>query len=131
MWMCPKCGREFKKTNQGHYCGNAPKTISEYIKSQPSEFHSHLKEMVHTIRNSVPDVRERILWSMPFFEKEDRSISFSACKKHISFYVGIEVIEKFKSELSEFTTNKNAVYFPYNKDLPIALIADITKWCLS
>ena len=22
MWKCPKCGREFKRTNQGHYCGN-------------------------------------------------------------------------------------------------------------
>ena len=21
MWKCPKCGRSFKKENQGHYCG--------------------------------------------------------------------------------------------------------------
>lgn len=21
MWKCPKCGREFKNTNQDHYCG--------------------------------------------------------------------------------------------------------------
>ena len=21
MWKCPKCGREFKNTNQEHYCG--------------------------------------------------------------------------------------------------------------
>ncbi len=131
MWKCPKCGREFKRTNQGHYCGNPPKTVAEYIESQPSEFHSHLKEMAQTIRNSVPDVSERILWSMPFFEKADSSISFSACKKHISFYVGIEAIEKFNSELRGFNTNKTAVYFPYNKQLPLALISEITKWCLS
>ncbi len=131
MWICPKCGREFKRTNQGHYCGKAPETIAEYIELQPSELHYYLKEMVNTIRNSVPDVKERILWSMPFFEKAGSSISFSACKKHISFYVGMEAIDKFKSELSGFTTNKNAIYFSYNKDLPLVLIADIAKWCLS
>lgn len=35
MWVCPKCGREFKKTNQSHYCGSAPETIDEYISRQP------------------------------------------------------------------------------------------------
>ena len=37
MWICPKCGREFKRTNQGHYCGKAPGTVLEYIDSQPIE----------------------------------------------------------------------------------------------
>lgn len=131
MWICPKCGREFKRTNQGHYCGKAPETAAEYIELQPSETHSHLREMVNAIQNSVPDAKERILWSMPTFEKAGGSISLSACKKHISFYVGMEAIEKFKSKLNGFTTNKNAIYFPYNKDLPLALIADIAKWCLN
>ena len=27
MWQCPKCGREFKKKEQSHYCGEKPKTI--------------------------------------------------------------------------------------------------------
>lgn len=27
MWKCPKCGREFKKKEQSHYCGEKPKTI--------------------------------------------------------------------------------------------------------
>ena len=43
MWICPKCGREFKRTNQDHYCGKAPETVPEYIDLQPSENHSHLK----------------------------------------------------------------------------------------
>ena len=34
MWTCPKCGREFKKTNQDHYCGKAPETVDEYIAMQ-------------------------------------------------------------------------------------------------
>ena len=33
MWVCPKCGREFRRTNQGHYCGEPPETVLEYIKA--------------------------------------------------------------------------------------------------
>ncbi len=130
MWVCPKCGREFERTNQGHYCGKAPKTGLEYIDAQPIETHPHLTEMMMLIRNSVPNANERILWSMPHFEKEGKSISFSACKKHVSFYVGVEAIEKFASELNGFVTKKNAIYFPYDKALPAELIQNIVKWCL-
>ena len=31
MWICPNCKREFKRTNQNHYCGNTPVSIDEYI----------------------------------------------------------------------------------------------------
>ena len=131
MWKCPKCGREFERTNQGHYCGKAPKTVLEYIHSQPIETRPHLTEMMIIIQSSVPCVNERILWSMPYYEKEGKTISFSACKKHISFYAGVEAIEKFALELNEFVTKKNAIYFPYDKALPTELIENIVKWCLS
>lgn len=130
MWICPKCGREFKRTNQGHYCGKAPATSTEYIESQSPEVRLHLNGIRNAILDSVPDVNERIAWSMPTYEKAGNSISFSACKNHVSFYTGIETIEKFKSELNGFTTNKNAIYFPYNKKLPLGLIRDIARWGL-
>lgn len=131
MWICPKCGREFKRTDQGHYCEKAPKTVLEYIDSQPIETRTHLTEMMTILQNSVPGVNERILWSMPYYEKNGKSISFSACKKHISFYVGVEAIEKFALELEDVVTKKNAIYFPYDSALPTKLIEKIAKWCLS
>ena len=67
---------------------------------------------------------------MPYYEKEGKSISFSACKKHISFYVGVETIENFALELKGLVTKKNAIYFPYDKALPTELIENIVKWCL-
>ena len=115
----------------GHYCGKTPETVLEYIDLQPLDIHSHLKEMMITLQNSVPCISERILTRMPYYEKEGKSVSFSACKKHISFYVGIEAIGEFASELNEFVTKKNAIYFPYNKALPTKLITNIVKWCLS
>lgn len=82
------------------------------------------------LQNSVPCISERISWSMPYYEKDGKSISFAACKKHISFYVGVEAMEEFASRLEEFVTNKNAIYLPYNKALPTQLITDLAKWCL-
>lgn len=35
MWRRPKCGREFKKVNQNHYCGEPVKMIDAYIDAQP------------------------------------------------------------------------------------------------
>ena len=87
--------------------------------------------MMLILQNSVPCVNECILWSMPYNEKEGKSISFSACKRHISFYVGGEAIEEFALELEEFVTKKNAIYFPYDRVLPTKLIKDIAKWCFS
>ena len=131
MWICPKCGREFKRTNQSHYCGKAPKTVLEYINSQPIETQTRLTEMMIILQNSVPGVNERILWSMPYYEKEGKSISFSACKNHISFYVGDAAMERFSLEFNNFVTKKNAIYFPYDRVLPTKLIESIAQWCLS
>jgi len=33
MWKCPKCGREFARQNQDHYCVK-PQSIDEYIAAQ-------------------------------------------------------------------------------------------------
>ena len=42
----------------------------------------------------------------------------------------IQAIEKFAPELKEFQTVKNAIYFPYEKELPETLIENIARWCL-
>lgn len=131
MWICPKCGREFKRRNQGHYCGKAPETVIEYIDLQPSETHPHLNGLRAAIQDTVPDVQEYIRWSMPYYKKGERTLSFAAFEKHVSFYVGHEIIEEFSSDLKEFTKKKDAIYFPYSKELPTQVISDIAKRCLS
>lgn len=129
MWTCPKCGREFKRTNQGHYCGKAPKDVSEYIELQDAEAHAHLTKLKTIILTSIPDVRERIAWSMPKYERQNRTVSFAACKKHASLYMEDDILEQFKSQLIEFEIKKNAIYIPYNKELPVELIQSMIEKC--
>ncbi len=130
MWVCPKCGRAFKRTNQGHYCGKAPDTVEAYIAAQPAQARAHLAGIAQILRRSVPDARERILWSMPYYERGAESLSFSAGKTRLSFYAGAEAVERFAPALRGFETRKNAVYFPYDRPLPAELIEAIAKWCL-
>ena len=131
MWTCPKCGRTFQRTNQGHDCGKAPETVLEYIDRQAIEAHPHATEMMTILQNCVPGVKEYILWGMPYYEKDGKAVSFAANKNDISFYAGAAAIEKFAPELKEIAAKKNAIYFPYKKTLPANLVERIAKWCFS
>lgn len=129
MWQCPKCKREFKKENQEHFCGESPKTIDEYIKMQPEIVQPVLYQVRDTIHAAIPDAEERISWSMPTFWKKHNIIHFAASKKHLGLYPGPDAIVHFADLLTDYKSSKGAVQFPYNKPIPLELIAEIAKWC--
>lgn len=129
MWKCPKCGREFKNTNQSHYCGTAPKTIGEYIAGQPEEVQPYLLAVYGAIKEALPEAKEKISWSMPTFWKKQNLIQFAAAKKHIGLYPGPEAVEAFSQQLEGFPVSKGTIQLPYSKPLPLSLIGEIAKWC--
>ncbi|NLJ95226.1 MAG: hypothetical protein GX326_07040 [Clostridiaceae bacterium] len=128
MWKCPKCGREFKNTNQGHYCGEKPKTIDEYIEAQDEDKRADLRLMHRVIKTAIPDAEERISWSMPTFWKQHNICHFVAAKQHIGFYPGAQAIEEFSDQLTEYKTSKGTIRIPYGK-IKADLVAEIAKWC--
>lgn len=129
MWQCPKCGREFKNTNQGHYCGEVPKTIDAYIAAQPEAIWPLLNQVRDTLRGALPNAEERISWRMPTYWQKQNIIHFAAFKNHIGLYTGSQAVAHFSERLTEYKTNKGTVQFPYSKPLPLSLIAEIAKWC--
>ena len=129
MWNCPKCGRSFKNTNQDHYCGEAPKTIEEYIDRQAPEIQFYLRQVNEVIRSALPDAAEKISWSMPTYWKKHNLIQFAAFKKHIGLYPGPEAVTAFADRLQEYKTSKGAIQFPYAKPIPLGLIEEIAVWC--
>ena len=60
MWKCPKCQKEFKNTNQSHYCGEKPKTIDEYIAQQDAQQQADLLLVRQALQQALPDAQERI-----------------------------------------------------------------------
>ena len=81
-WKCPKCGRVFCKMNQDHYCIK-PRTIDEYIAAREESLRPRLELLRAIIREAIPNVEERIPWSMPTFWKGKNLIHFASFKRHI------------------------------------------------
>ena len=127
-WKCPKCGREFSRQNQDHYCSR-PQTIEEYIAAQPEAVQPRLREIRAVIREAIPEAEERISWSMPTYWKGRNLIHFAAGKKHIGLYPGDEATAAFAQELAAFEVSKGTIRLPYDRPLPTELIGRIARWC--
>ena len=128
MWKCPKCGREFSRQEQDHYCVK-PKNIDEYIAAQEEAVQPRLKEMRSLIRSAIPEAEERISWSMPTYWKGKNLLHFAAFKKHLGFYPGDEAVARFKDELNNYSVSKGTIRLPYSADLPAELIQRMARWC--
>ncbi len=48
------------KKEQGHYCGEKPKTIDEYILSQDADKQEELQHIRQILRSTLPEAEERI-----------------------------------------------------------------------
>lgn len=128
MWKCPKCGREFKKKEQSHYCGEKPKTIDEYILSQDADKQEDLRYIREILHSALPEAEERISWSMPTYWKKHNILHFAASKEHIGLYPGPAAVMHFAEELRGYKTEKGTIRIPYGK-VNAALIEKIARWC--
>jgi uncharacterized protein YdhG (YjbR/CyaY superfamily) len=130
MWICPKCGRDFKHTNQSHYCSSKPADIDEYIAQAPEEHREILQRVRQTIREAAPGCVEKISWDMPTFFQGENLIHFAAFKNHLGLYPGEDGVSAFARRLQDegCKFNKGTIQLPWNKPMPYELIADITRY---
>lgn len=129
LWTCPRCGRSFRHREQDHYCGEAPKTIEDYIAAQPEAVQDRLRQVNAAVRAGLPEAAEKISWSMPTYWRGRNLIQFAASKKHIGLYPGPEAVAAFAPRLSDYPTSKGAIQLPHGKPLPLELITAIARWC--
>ena len=129
-WKCPKCGREFSRQNQDHYC-EKPQNIDEYIAAQEERVQPKLIEVRKILQEALPEAEERISWSMPTYWKGRNIIHFAASKKHLGIYPGGEATEAFADELSDYSVSKGTIRLPYDQPLPVELIKRIARWCFN
>lgn len=126
-WKCPKCGREFKRVEQSHYCGK-PTTVDEYIAAQEESVRPKLQELRTILRTAIPEAEERISWGMPTYWKGRNIIHFAAGKRHIGIYPGPDAVIEFAERLQGYKTSKGAIQLPNDRELPLGLVADIARW---
>ena len=131
MWTCPSCGREFKRTNQDHYCGKAPSSIDEYILRQDIAVQPVLVSLRNAIRESIPEAEETIAWSMPSWKKKGYIIHFAVSKNHIGVHVGQEAVSFFEEKLQGLETHKGVIRLKPDQEIPLSVISSIAKWCFT
>ena len=128
MWKCPKCGREFSRQGQDHYCMK-PQTIDEYIAMQDEAVQPRLREVRDVLRATLPEAQERMSWSMPTYWKGRNIIHFAASKKHLGLYPGGEATTIFAEALKDYDVSKGTIRILWDRELPVELIQKIARWC--
>ncbi|MGZ3864704.1 MAG: iron chaperone [Bacteroidia bacterium] len=105
-----------------------PVSVEDYIKSYPKEVQKIIKDVQATIKKSAPKATESISYGMPYYSLGGRLVYFAAHKNHVGFYPLTTGIAAFKKELSIYKGAKGSVQFPYDKKMPLTLIAKIVKF---
>jgi len=129
MWQCPKCKRQFKNTNQSHFCTKA-ESIDDYIAMQAAEVQPIMHKVYEVIREAAPDCTEKISQHMPTFWQGKNLIQFAAHKNHLGFYPGDDAVNAFadRLEIEGLQFNKGCIHFLWNKTMPYELISQITQY---
>ncbi|RAI85943.1 iron chaperone [Algoriphagus yeomjeoni] len=105
-----------------------PSSVEEYLSWCSPEIREKLEQIRDTILNALPKAKEVISYHMPAYKTTEDLVYFAAAKKHIGFYPTNSGVSEFKKELEGFVTSKGAIQIPYDKPLPLKLIADIAKF---
>lgn len=106
----------------------APESIDQYIAPYPENIRQKLEQMRETIRRAAPDAEEYIGYGMPAFKQQGSLVYFAAFKNHVGFYPASSGVRAFEKELQGYETSKGAIRFPYDKTLPLELVAEITRF---
>jgi uncharacterized protein YdhG (YjbR/CyaY superfamily) len=105
-----------------------PTTIDEYISGFPDDIQKKLEQFRTTVKKAAPQAEEIISYGIPAFRQKGLLVWFGAHTSHIGFYPRASAMEVFKKELSAYKGAKGSVQFPFNKPLPLTLIAKIVKF---
>ncbi|RDI12076.1 uncharacterized protein YdhG (YjbR/CyaY superfamily) [Flavobacterium sp. AG291] len=105
-----------------------PKDTNEYIAGFSPEIQKLLEQVRQTVQKTAPDAEESISYGMPAFKLNGNLVYFAAFTNHIGFYALPSGNEAFQKEISNYKTGKGSIQFPFDKPLPLDLIAKIVKF---
>jgi hypothetical protein len=110
MWQCPKCKREFQKTNQSHSCAAFPLEKHFEGKEKARELFDYLKSQIEKHVGLVK------IESLPCCIHFVSSYSFGACwalkdKIRIDFRVDHPIETKREHKLNQMSANRFLYYF--------------------
>ena len=105
-----------------------PTSVEEYFSWFPPDIQAKLQQIRETLRAALPEAKEVISYHMPAFKTSEVLVYYAAAKSHLGYYPTNSGVEEFKKELAEYVTSKGAIQFPYDRELPLDLIARIAQF---
>jgi uncharacterized protein YdhG (YjbR/CyaY superfamily) len=107
---------------------DAIRTIDDYLAGLPDGPKQILSQLREAVRAAAPGAAEKISYQMPAYDLDGILVYFAAFKKHVGFYPTSSGISAFERELAPYAVSKGTVRFPFDKPLPLKLIARIVKY---
>lgn len=105
-----------------------PTSVEEYFSWFPPDIQAKLQQIRDTLRAALPEAKEVISYHMPAFKTTEVLVYYAAAKSHLGYYPTNSGVEEFKKELAGYVTSKGAIQFPFDRELPLDLIAQIAQF---
>ena len=108
---------------------SVPKSVDEYIATQPEAIRPKLEQVRAAIRKAVPEALEGIGYGMPGFKLHGKPmLYFAGFKEHYSLFAASGTfLAALEEELRGYELRKGTVHFPLTKPVPVKLISRIAK----
>ncbi|HWP97948.1 MAG TPA: DUF1801 domain-containing protein [Syntrophomonadaceae bacterium] len=103
-------------------------TVNDYINSFEGVKKEWLTIMVAFMRETFPNVQEKISYQMPTYNFNRQYIAFSLAKEHFSFHtLDFEMIEELKVLLPKAKFGKGCAKIKYNDTEAIPILFDMCR----
>jgi uncharacterized protein YdhG (YjbR/CyaY superfamily) len=98
-------------------------TVEEYLEALPDEAREVMEGVRRSIRAVVPEVGERISYSMPTFTLDGRPlVHVAAWKKHVGLYPLPPLDGALAAEVEPYRGDKDAMQLRYDRPIPYDLV---------
>src|SRR5690349_13394442 len=102
-----------------------PKSVDDYIATQPEAVRPKLEQVRDAIRRAVPQAVEGIGYRMPGYKLHGKPmLYFAGFKEHYSLFAASGTFfAALEAELRGYELRKGTVHFPLTKPVPVKLIS--------
>ena len=101
------------------------KSADKYYEALEHNRKQALESLRSLIFQTVPEIKETMRYNMPTFELDEVVVAMASQKHYMSLYLDVELVEKYKNELSHLNCGKSCVRFKRISDLPLEIIEAI------
>jgi uncharacterized protein YdhG (YjbR/CyaY superfamily) len=107
-----------------------PKSVDEYIATQPEGAQTVLRRVRRAIRRALPGAEEAISYRIPAYRLGGGYvIYFAGWKQHYSLYPATgPLVAAFQDDLAPYEIRKGTIRFPLARPVPGELIGRIAKF---